>query len=192
MKYQFGEKLRSVREKRGLTLKQVAAAVGVTESQISQIERSKVMPAVDTLLDIAGFLNLDLEHLFEDYKTEHPVHVMKAADRPRFEAEGRVYELLSRSDEGEPGIEAYLLTVPPGSRQRSSAYGHIGREMCIILEGRAELSCGGHTYALEVGDSGSFPSDIPHLLQNAGEVPLKAFWVVTPPKGFNLDGKGEL
>jgi transcriptional regulator with XRE-family HTH domain len=180
-----------VRERRGLTLKQVAAAVGVTESQISQIERSKVMPAVDTLLDIAGFLNLDLENLFSDFKKEHPVHIMKAADRPRFEAEGRVYELLSQSNEGELGIEAYLLTVAPGSLQRSSEYGHIGREMCTILEGRAELSCGGRSYVLEVGDSGSFPSDVPHLLKNAGDVPLKAFWVVTPPKGFNLAQKGE-
>jgi transcriptional regulator with XRE-family HTH domain len=184
MKYRFGEKLRSVREKRGLTLKQVAAAVGVTESQISQIERSKVMPAVDTLLDIAGFLNLDLEHLFSDFKKEHPVHVLKASDRPRYEADGTVYELLSQSEEGGSGIEAYLLTVAPGSRQGSSEYGHIGKEMGIILEGRAELSCGGQSYPVEVGDSVSFPSDLPHILKNVADVPLRAFWVVTPPKGF--------
>jgi len=184
MKYRFGEKLRSVREKRGLTLKQVAAAVGVTESQISQIERSKVMPAVDTLLDIAAYLNLDLEHLFSDFRKEHPVHVMKAAARPRYEADGTVYELLSQSEEGEYGIEAYLLTVAPGSRQGSSEYGHIGKEMGIVLEGRAELGCGGQSFALEAGDSVSFPSDIPHLLKNVGDSPLKAFWVVTPPKGF--------
>ena len=184
MKYHFGEKLRSVRERRGLTLKQVAAAVGVTESQVSQIERSKVMPAVDTLLDIADFLNLDLEHLFSDYRKERPVHVLKAADRPRFEADGTVYELLSQSEEGEYGIEAYLLTVSPGSREGSSEYGHIGKEMGIILEGRAELSCGGQSYELQIGDSVSFASDVPHLLKNSGEHPLKAFWVVTPPKGL--------
>lgn len=184
MKYQFGEKLRSVREKRGLTLKQVAAAVGVTESQISQIERSKVMPAVDTLLDMAAFLNLDLEHLFSDFHKEHPVQVLRAADRPRYESGGTVYELLSQSEQGEYGIEAYLLTVAPGSRQGSSEYGHIGKEMGIVLEGRAELSCGGASYPLVEGDSVSFPSDVPHILKNAGDAPLKAFWVVTPPKGF--------
>jgi transcriptional regulator with XRE-family HTH domain len=176
MKYQFGEKLRSVREKRGLTLKQVALAVGVTESQISQIERSKVMPAVDTLLDIAAFLNLDLEHLFSDFKKEHPVQVVKAEDRPRYEASGAVYELLSQSSEGELGIEAYFLTVSPGSRRGSVEYGHIGKEMGVILEGKA--------YELEAGDSVSFASDVPHLLKNAGNIPLKAFWVVTPPKGL--------
>jgi transcriptional regulator with XRE-family HTH domain len=157
MKYQFGEKLRSIREKRGLTLKQVAAAVGVTESQISQIERSKVMPAVDTLLDIADFLNIDLEHLFADVRKEHPIRVLKAGDRPRYEFGGTVYELLSQYEEGEFGIEAYLLTVSPGSRKGSSEYGHIGKEMGVILEGRAEISCGGRSYNLEAGDSVSFP-----------------------------------
>jgi transcriptional regulator with XRE-family HTH domain len=184
MKYQFGEKLRSVREKRGLTLKQVATAVGVTESQISQIERSKVMPAVDTLLDIAGFLNLDLVHLFDDFRREHPVQVMKAEERPRYEAEGTVYELLSQSEEGEQGIEAYYLTVSPGSTQGSSEYGHIGKEMGIVLEGKAELSCGGRAYPLAVGDSVSFSSDVPHILKNTGDEPLRAFWIVTPPKGL--------
>jgi transcriptional regulator with XRE-family HTH domain len=184
MKYQFGERLRSVREKRGLTLKQVAAAVGVTESQISQIERSKVMPAVDTLLEIAEYLNVDLEHLFADFRKEHPVQVLKVEDRPRYTADGTVYELLSQSTDGEFGIEAYLLTVSPGSRKGSSEYGHIGKEMGVILEGRAEMSCGGRRYELEAGDSVSFSSDVPHLLKNAGDIPLKAFWVVTPPKGF--------
>jgi transcriptional regulator with XRE-family HTH domain len=184
MKYMFGEKLRSVREKRGLTLKQVALAVGVTESQVSQIERSKVMPAVDTLLDIAGFLNLDLERLFDDYRKEHPVHVLKASQRPRYESQGSVYELLSQSEGGEHGIEAYLLTVAPGAKQGSSEYGHIGKEMGVVLEGRAELRCSGRVFSLEAGDSVSFPSDVPHSLENVGDAPLKAFWVVTPPKGF--------
>ena len=50
MKYTFGEKLRTVRERKGLTLKEVAGQAGVSESLVSQIERNKVSPSVDTLL----------------------------------------------------------------------------------------------------------------------------------------------
>jgi uncharacterized cupin superfamily protein len=109
---------------------------------------------------------------------------MRAAERPRYEAEGTSYELLSQSEEGEQGIEAYYLSVSPGSSQGSSEYGHIGKEMGIILEGSAELSCGGRAYALAAGDSVSFSSDVPHILKNVGDTPLRAFWVVTPPKGL--------
>ena len=40
--YHFGEKLRSVREHKGYTLKVVAQKAGVSESLVSQIERNHV------------------------------------------------------------------------------------------------------------------------------------------------------
>lgn len=185
MKYEFGEKIRSVREKRGLTLKAVAQAIGVSESLISQIERNKVAPAVDTLLDIAALLNLDLEYLFSEYKKPGDVTVMKAGDRPRFQEGGASYEFLSRAQEGDQGIEAYNLELSPGGIKGSPDYGHVGKEMGILLQGSGELRCGGQVYPLEAGDSVSFSSDVPHVLVNTGNETLKAFWVVTPPKGFH-------
>lgn len=64
MKYRVGEKIRLVRERKTLTLRQVAQQAGVSESLISQIERNKVSPAIDTLLSIADALDIDLEYLF--------------------------------------------------------------------------------------------------------------------------------
>ena len=64
----FGEKLRTVRERKGITLKQVAAKVNVSESLISQIERNRVSPSVDTLIAIADALDIDLDYLFKDFK----------------------------------------------------------------------------------------------------------------------------
>ena len=62
--YRFGEKLRAVRERKGYTLKVVASKAGVSESLVSQIERNKVSPAIDTLLTLADVLEINLEFLF--------------------------------------------------------------------------------------------------------------------------------
>ena len=59
--YHFGEKLRMVREHKGMTLKVVAEKAGVSESLVSQIERNKVSPAIDTLLALADALDINLE-----------------------------------------------------------------------------------------------------------------------------------
>ena len=59
--FRFGEKLRTVRERKGYTLKVVAQAAGVSESLVSQIERNRVSPAIDTLLSLADALEIDLE-----------------------------------------------------------------------------------------------------------------------------------
>jgi transcriptional regulator with XRE-family HTH domain len=48
--YKFGDKIRAIREKKKFTLKDIAEKINVTESLLSQIERNKVSPAIDTLL----------------------------------------------------------------------------------------------------------------------------------------------
>ena len=80
-RHAFGSKLRTVRERKGLTMKQVAAQVGVTESLISQIEREKVSPSIDTLLSISEVLEIDLEYLFRDFRTDKAVTIVRKDDR---------------------------------------------------------------------------------------------------------------
>lgn len=185
MKYKFGEKIRSVRERKGITMKEVAEKCGVTESLISQIERNKVSPAIETLLSIVDVMDIDIEYLFGDFKKNKQVDIVKKNDRNMFSSHGVVYEQLSSAWKNlEHGIEAYYLEIDSGSEKGSEEYGHIGMEMGIILQGKGELKYGTETYALESGDSISFSSDIPHVLRNSGTGKLKAYWVVTPPKGF--------
>lgn len=185
MKYKFGEKIRSVRERKGITMKEVAEKCGVTESLISQIERNKVSPAIETLLSIVDVMDIDIEYLFGDFKKNKQVDIVKKNDRNIFSSHGVVYEQLSSAWKNlEHGIEAYYLEIDSGSEKGSEEYGHIGMEMGIILQGKGELKYGTETYVLESGDSISFSSDIPHVLRNTGGSKLKAYWVVTPSKGF--------
>jgi len=96
------------------------------------------------------------------------------------------YEQLSRtvgSDE-DHGIEAYLLEIKPGAKSGNTEYGHPGKELGVVISGAGELAIGTRTYQLREGDSVSFASNVPHVFRNTGAEPLKAFRVVTPPKGY--------
>jgi transcriptional regulator with XRE-family HTH domain len=183
-KHHFGEKLRQVRERKGLTMRHVAEGAGVSESMVSQIERNKVSPALDTLLSLVDVLEIDIEYLFSDYKRERAVNLVRKAERQRIVTPSAVYEKLSHTVEADDdhGIEALYLEISPGGERGSTEYGHIGKELGLIVEGKAEFAIGSRSYALEEGDSISFHSDSPHVLKNSGDGPLKAFWVVTPPK----------
>jgi transcriptional regulator with XRE-family HTH domain len=190
MAYYFGEKIRTIRERRGLTLREVADHAGVSESLVSQIERNRVSPAIDTLLALADALDLDLEYLFSDYRRDRSVKIIRKEERTSFTRPGVLYERLARM-EGDPslqrgvpgGIEAYNITVEPGAKTGSAEYGHPGWELGIVEAGRAELTVGKETYTLEPGDSVSFQADAPHRLANPGEEALRVFWIITPPKG---------
>jgi transcriptional regulator with XRE-family HTH domain len=185
MKYRFGEKIRTVRERRSLTLREVADRAGVSESLVSQIERNRVSPAIDTLLALADALDIDLEYLFADFRRDRVVKIVRKKDRGSFTRPGVLYERLAQLESpGREGIEAYVITIEPGAKTGSREYGHQGWELGIVKTGRAELTIGNHTYALKPGDSVSFRSDSPHVLANPGKGTLRVFWVVTPPKGI--------
>ena len=186
MRYCFGEKIRIVRERRGRTLREVAEAAGVSESLVSQIERNRVSPAIDTLLALADALDLDLdlEYLFEDYRRDRSVHVVRWSERTSFATHGVLYERLAQLEgQAGDGIEAYRITLKPQAKTQGKEYGHPGWELGIVEEGRGELTVGNAAYTLEAGDSVSFRAESPHVLANTGEGPLEVFWIISPPKG---------
>ena len=186
MKYKFGDKIRSVRERRSLTLRDVAEKAGVSESLVSQIERNKVSPAIDTLLNLADVLEIDLEYLFADLKKERALTIVRKNERSFFKSRpGVLYERLAQVEEqGRDGIEAYDITIAAGAKTGSAEYGHPGWELGIVEAGQAELSVGNQTYTLKPGDSVSFRAESPHILTNPGGKPLRMFWVITPPKNI--------
>ena len=182
--YRFGEKLRAVRNRKGLTLKQVARDAGISDSLVSQIENNKVSPSIDTLMAIADVLEIDFEYLFSDLKKSKSVSVIRKTERSTRTLTGvKYHQLTSITDSSEEyAIEAVLLELAPGAYRGGIEYGHPGKELGYIMHGEAELTYGNETYRLSEGDSASFASDIPHTLKNSGNSILKAFWVNTPPR----------
>jgi len=184
IKYKFGGKLRAVRERKSITLKEVAKRAGVSESLVSQIERNKVSPSIDTLLTISDVLGIDYEYLFSDYRQNQKVTIVRAGDRTSLVLNDVTLHQLSKTDDvlEEHSIEAFLLEIGKGSQKGDLEYGHNGKEFGVILEGTCELVYGTETYNLQTGDSVSFSSDIPHILKNTGPEVLKAIWIITPPR----------
>ena len=60
---EFAKKLEQVRERAGLSQKQLAAVLNVTPSVVSQYENSKTMPGYDTMLRIAAFFHVSGDYL---------------------------------------------------------------------------------------------------------------------------------
>ncbi len=189
MRYKFGHKLRAVRERKGYTLKDVATKAEVSESLISQIERNKVSPSIDTLLLIADILDIDYEYLFSDYRQKRQVSIVRRDQRGTIRRDKVAFHQLSVNDEvsKDSEIEAFLLELEPGGEKGDREYGHAGMEFGIILEGRAELIYGSEIYTLAKGDSIYFPSDMPHLFKNPGRKTLKAIWVISPPRNLFMN-----
>jgi transcriptional regulator with XRE-family HTH domain len=186
-KYFFGEKLRTVREKKHLTLKSVAEKADVSESLVSQIERNKVSPAIDTLLDIADALDISLEFLFEEFSRNRHLSVVHEFDRRKINEEHVIYEEVSDpfSGAGENSFESYIIRIPPKAKTRRGNFGHLGKEMGVVLNGEGILHYGNREIKIAEGDSVTFNASSPHFIENVCDTEFDAIWMVTPAQKFN-------
>ncbi len=182
----IGEKIREVRERKGITLKSVAQAIGVSESLLSQIERNRVSPSLDTLISIADVLEIDLDYLFKDFKRDKDLCLVHRGGGKRLVLQTAVYEACAPHSlhPGADSVEVVFIDLPPRGEKGNPEYGHPGTETGIILSGEGALSYGSKTYTLTRGDSVSFASDMPHILRNTGKNSLEAVWIISPPRIF--------
>ena len=83
LKHFIAGQVRSRRKAQGMRQAQLAEAIGKTSEAISNIERAKSLPALDTLMAIAEALGVPLREFFP----EGGVTETKSANRMRLEAE---------------------------------------------------------------------------------------------------------
>src|SRR3954449_6025126 len=62
----IGDRLRAERQRKGMTVREIARRVKVSPSLISQIERGKVNPSVSTLWGLVTVLGVTMSDLFSE------------------------------------------------------------------------------------------------------------------------------
>lgn len=177
----LGLTIRRLRESRQLSLKEVAARSGLTQSFLSQVERNLTSPSVASLRKVAQAFGVPLTELFQG-----PVipenRVVRRAERRQLIHPSRQWRdyLLTPSLTGK--LQVILSVIEPGGGSGEEPYAHDSDEECVvILRGRLEFWVGPDRYLLEEGDSIVFESRIPHRNRNAGPEQAEVLWITTPP-----------
>jgi len=182
MKTKLGALLRAIRNARHLTIKEVAAKAGVSSSLLSQIERNRISPSLDTLLQILEVYGVPPNKFFKDYETNSKVEIIRRDERKIYQRKGFIYEKLCGDSQikGNHSFNAFFLKLAPGQQRGDAGDGHLGRELGIVVEGSAQLLYGEEIYEIHSGDSVSFFLEIPHIIKNSSDQIFRAYWVVTP------------
>ena len=189
----LGLRLREARAARGMSVRALGEAVGVSASMISQIETGKSRPSVSTLYAITTALEISVEDLFAP--PAEPGDALERSAAPARLKSGPVVRPPQRGvltlDSGVtwellgdlPGrpFDFLRMTYPPGAH--SSVTGglmrHAGCEYGLLLSGELVLTLGFEEFTLRAGDSVSFESSTPHGYRNEGAEPAVGVWFVT-------------
>jgi transcriptional regulator with XRE-family HTH domain len=177
---QLGPRIRSLRQARQVTLRELAERAGVTESFLSQVEREVTSPSIASVQRIARALDLGIAELFVD---EPPLgRVVRRGDRRRIVYNGlnAVDEFLTAGRDGR--LQVILTTLEPGGGTGDEAYTHESdEEVVIVLEGSLELWVCDEHHVLADGDSIAYSSRQPHRNRNPGPGRAVILFCATPP-----------
>jgi len=194
----IGQRLRQARQERKLSLRSLAAKVGVTGSLLSQIETGQVNPSVDTLYALAEGLGVRTCYFFERDE-QHNQHAEAAGDlgdglivhtenrRSIRLARGVIWESLLPAEE--PQFEWCEVRYPPGSISADTMERHGGRHYLMVLEGRLTVQLTFVDYYLEPGDSMAFDATVPHQLRNEGSELVRALVAVLQQSQIGSPGR---
>lgn len=198
----IGTRLREARLERGLSLRSVAQALGVSASLISQVETGKTQPSVSTLYAMVNHLGVSMDELLgvgparpsapgtPPLIVGHSGPVLPAVQRadqnPVLEMDNGVrWERLAVGEDGP--ADALLVTYAPGatSSVENKLMRHSGVEYAYIMEGELTLQLDFDVHVLGPGDSLQFDSVRPHLYSNRGTVPARGLWFVVGRREHN-------
>jgi transcriptional regulator with XRE-family HTH domain len=178
-KVQVGAKLRALRQARGLSIEQVAQAVGVNKSFISKLEHDIVAPSVATLLRYCDAVGIRAGTLFDP----PPTKLVRRGDGQPIDLGGQHMREFLVSGEGQDQLMALLSEIEPGGGSGDEPYTlRSAADVVHVLEGRLEMIVDGVPYILTPGDTLTFPPTLPHTWRNPSRTTrTRAFWVIVPP-----------
>lgn len=191
----LGAKIREAREARGYGVRELARLLDCSASLISQIERNKANPSVNTLYAIANELGISVDSMFETSGQASRAPSSPSVPR-RWDAGARAaiqhkdarltinldhgvrWELLTATPEHNNEFMEVTYPVGSSSAGRDEFVRHSGREYAVVIEGILRARIGDDDLSLGPGDSLSFDPMTPHRFWNDGEVPVRAIWFV--------------
>lgn len=175
----LGERLRELRLRHQLTLRELAVQAAVSPALLSQLENGVTEPSLSTLRKLASVFHSEVSALFSEPNAPM-VHLSRPGERMRLTAPlgGVSYERLTP---GRGDLEVLQATMNPGDVSSAERRGHDSTECVVVLEGEVVVEIGDEQHLLRVGEALTIDSRLPHRFCNQSPNPAVYLLAVSPP-----------
>ncbi len=169
-----GGKLRNLRKKKKMTLKQLSEKTEMSIGYLSNLERDACSPTLENIQKICGIFGVSLNELLEENVEDRTV-IRRGERKVIFEKENAVcYESIVF---GEGQLEGLCITLEPHTKYDASNWVHNYDEIGLILEGSMEIRIEKEYHHLNKGDAFYIKAKTNHSLSNDTDLRCISYWV---------------
>lgn len=174
----IGERVRRIRQQKGLTLRAVEQRARVSATHVSEIERGKTSPTVGVMRRIAAALGVSPAELLDTPPEMQPFHQTPEQRRRLLLADGSAEMEGLTLSHGPSDLSVHLVTLHPGGGISDVA--HSGEEFCFVLEGAVEVRLDGLPHVVRRLEALHFRPRGGHEVRNLTQAPARLIWVSRP------------
>jgi transcriptional regulator with XRE-family HTH domain len=164
----IGERIKRMREEKGLTLEELSNLTGFEVEFLKRIEFSEVKPQLGTIMKLSKALDSAFGRLVSGVgnklysitrKDEQKIISRSTSKKGRQKA--YTYKSLAPEVHGRH-MEALIVQLEALNEPEPSCHG--GEEFIYVLDGTVSLRIGEDAFELEPGDSAYYLSTTPHII----------------------------
>lgn len=184
-----GEKIKSIRETKQISVSELAERTGLAEEQINRIENNVDIPSLAPLIKIARALGVRLGTFLDDQdevgavvcrKEELNNSTISFSNNAMNARTHMQYHSLSNS-KADRHMEPFIIDIENTEETNYELSSHEGEEFIFVMEGAVEIAYGKKTHVIEAGDSIYYDSIVPHHVHGYQGQAAKILAVVYTP-----------
>lgn len=176
---EIGNRIKSLREEKGIGIEELARMTGFSPELLAQIESRQVLPQLGTVMKLSKALDAAVSRLISGVG-DRPFSITRRADQKSISRstsqQGRKhiysYKGLAPEVKGR-NMEPLIVQLAENSERDLSQ--HDGEEFIYVLQGTVILEIGEERFDLAPGDSAYYISSTPHwLASKSGDATILA------------------
>ncbi|MGD8211120.1 MAG: XRE family transcriptional regulator [Desulfobacterales bacterium] len=162
----IGERIRKIREEKGLSLEEISRLTGFDVQFLSNLEKNMAQPQLGTVIKLSKALNSAFGRLVSgvgdklySITRKNERRTVSRSTSQKSQKQVYVYKSLAPDVKGRH-MEALLVQLEEDPEKEVSV--HEGEEFIFVLNGVVEMGIGEDNFELEPGDSVYYLSTTPH------------------------------
>ena len=174
----IGYRIKDLRNRQRVTLKELAEKTGLTTSFLSQLERDLASPSVSSLEKIAEALNTRVGYFFGREEEKELIFVKRGFGKKVIDEKKNISCETLASGFLNIKTQPQVFTLGIGTELTKELMYPQGEKFGMVLKGKVELLCDSEKFTLEEGDSiyCAYTQKLQGI-KNIGSTETKFLWI---------------
>lgn len=175
-----GARLKAVREKAGMSQRELAKRASVTNTTVSLIELEAHAPSLASLHRILAAIPISIADFFAIPTSQQNVLFYDAADLAVVTRGAADLRVLG-SERRDKKLQLFIEHYQPGAGTGNEPLAHAGETAAIVIKGTIEVVVGGEKRIITSGGGYQLFGNQPYRLRNVGKTVAIVACACTPP-----------